>query len=93
MDSRGHGEGKIVDPNLVKAVRWAVIASAVVAAATVGVVYLLMYLNYAPLWLRVYSACVDSQPEVVSITEALRHRSQCMRWAVEEQMRLDQNLQ
>lgn len=75
-----------------KAVRWSVIAVISIGAAVI-VVYLLMYLNYAPLWSRVYSGCVDSQPEAASITEALRRRSECMRWAsgaVEEQMKLDE---
>ncbi len=78
--------------SMAKAVRWSVIAVISIGAAVI-VVYLLMYLNYAPLWSRVYSGCVDSQPEAASITEALRRRSECMRWAsgaVEEQMKLDE---
>jgi len=58
-----------------------------------GRLYVLMYLNYAPLWSRVYNTCVDSQPEAASITEALRRRSECMRWAssaVEQEMKLDE---
>ncbi len=77
-------------------IRWAVIAAISIGALVIGVyllMYLLMYLNYAPLWSRVYSSCVDSQPEAASVTEALRRRSECMRWAsaaVEEQMKLDE---
>ena len=75
-----------------KAVRWSAIAVISIGAAVIGV-YLLMYLNYAPLWSRVYSRCVDSQPEAASITEALSRRSECLRrasGAVEEQMKLDE---
>jgi hypothetical protein len=75
-----------------KAVRWAVIATLWVVGV-VGAIYILMHLNYAPLWSRSYSECVESQFESPSISEALRRRSSCTRRAsdaVEKQMRLDQ---
>jgi hypothetical protein len=63
----------------------------------VGVVFAIWFvsflakqLNYAPLWLRAYSVCVDAQPEAVSITQALHHRQECFRLAssvTQERMR------
>lgn len=76
----------------VKIIQWSVIAIFVVGViALVG--FLIVQLNYAPLWLRVYRSCVDAQPEAVSITESLRHHSECIAIASSvtgAQMKLDQ---
>jgi len=77
-------------PWAAKIMRWGWIAIMVITLTWV-VGFWLMELNYAPLWFRLYNGCVDAQPDAVSVTEALRHRSECMRWAsdvVKEQMKL-----
>ena len=76
----------------VKVVQWSAIAAAVVFGFVL-VGFLIVRLNYAPLWLRVYNGCVAAQPEAISITEVFSHRSERMRLAssiAEEQIKLDQ---
>ena len=59
-----------------KIVLWGFLA-VVVVMTILGVGALIMQLNYAPLWLRVYNRCVDTQPEAVSITKAIDHHAEC----------------
>src|SRR5262249_47134704 len=62
---------------LERIVRWTVMAVIVVVCIAVAA-SVLAYLNYAPLWFRVYNRCTDSRPEAASITEIVRHNGECM---------------
>ncbi len=45
--------------------------------------YALWALNWAPLWTRLYSECMNQQPEANTVSEIFQHRAQCGRFASE----------
>ena len=45
------------------------------------VLYALWVLNWAPLWTRLYSECMNQQPEANTVSEIFQHRAQCGRFA------------
>ena len=43
--------------------------------------YLLAALNWAPVWIRIYSACMRQRPQAHTLTQTIRHREDCARLA------------
>ena len=56
-----------------------VIAIGVFGAITV--LYLISMLNWAPLWGRLYAACMAQQPEPNTVAEIIQHRAICAKHA------------
>ena len=44
-------------------------------------IYALLVLNWAPLWLRLYSACMSQQSEANTVSDIFRHRIDCSKVA------------
>ncbi len=42
-----------------------------------GIVMVLWALNWAPLWGRLYAACMTQQPEANTVAEIIQHRVDC----------------
>ncbi len=45
------------------------------------VIYALLVLNWAPLWLRLYSACMSQQSDANTVSDIFRHRIDCSKVA------------
>jgi hypothetical protein len=45
------------------------------------VIYALWALNWAPLWMRLYSECMNQVPEANTVSESFQHRARCAHFA------------